>query len=93
VLKNSTYTIIGIGIGIPGTTVTVHFHKAGTAATDYSILRTTVVGRTGTWSRSYVAGTDYRFYAVLKAYGSDVYLDEPDWRCVEVRRCWTQLCR
>ena len=39
VLKNSTNTITGTGTGIPGTTVTVRFHKAGTAATDYRALR------------------------------------------------------
>jgi uncharacterized protein YkwD len=63
VRKKSTYTIRGTGI--PGATVTIHFHKAGTAATDYSILRTVTVASNGTWSRSYVASVDYRFFASL----------------------------
>ena len=61
--KNSTYTITGTGI--PGQTLTVHFHKAGTAANDYSLLRTVTVAKNGGWSRSYVASVDYRFYASL----------------------------
>jgi hypothetical protein len=61
--KGSTYTMTGTGI--PGATLTVHFHKSGTATSDYSILRTVVVAGNGTWSRAYAATVDYRFYATL----------------------------
>lgn len=63
VKKGSTYTITGTAI--PGNTLTVHFHKAGTAPNDYSILRTVTVTNNGTWARPYVAATDYRFFASL----------------------------
>lgn len=63
VARGSTYTITGTGL--PGQTLTVHFHKAGTASTDYSILRTVPIGSNGSWSRAYVASVDYRFYASL----------------------------
>jgi hypothetical protein len=63
VRTGSTYTISGTGI--PGATLTVHFHKAGTATNDYSLLRTVSVASNGSWSRPYVASMDYRFYASL----------------------------
>ena len=40
-------------------------NAAGTAANDYSILRTVTVGVNGTWTRSYVASADYRYFASL----------------------------
>jgi hypothetical protein len=63
VRRNSTATINGTAT--PGATVTLHFHKAGTPASDYSILRTITAAANGTWSRPYVASTDYRYYASL----------------------------
>jgi hypothetical protein len=63
VRRNSTVAISGTAT--PGATVTLHFHKAGTAASDYSILRTVSVGSRGSWSRSYLASTDYRYFASL----------------------------
>jgi hypothetical protein len=63
VKKKSTVTLTGTGL--PGKTLTLHFHRAGTAATDYSILRTVTVGSNGIWSRPYVADVDYRVYATL----------------------------
>jgi hypothetical protein len=63
VRKGTTYTIAGTGI--PGAAVTVHFHKAGTAPDDFSLLRTVTVSGDGSWSRSYVAAVDYRFFATL----------------------------
>jgi hypothetical protein len=63
VRKGSTYTIRGTAI--PANTVTVHFHKAGTPASDYSIVRSVPVGGNATWTRPYVASTDYRFFASL----------------------------
>jgi hypothetical protein len=61
--RNSTCTVSGTGI--PGATLTVHFHKASTATNDYSILRTVTVASNGTWTRSYLASVDYRLYASL----------------------------
>jgi protocatechuate 3,4-dioxygenase beta subunit len=61
--QGSTYTITGTGI--PGATLSVHFHKAGTASNDYSIVRRVKVGSGGSWSYSFVASVDYRFYATL----------------------------
>jgi hypothetical protein len=57
----STFTISGTGI--PGEVVSLHFHKQGTPAADYSIVRTVEVGSTGTWVRAVVATCDYRFFA------------------------------
>jgi hypothetical protein len=59
--KGSTYTIRGTGR--PGSTLTLHFHKAGTPLNDYSILRPVQVDGGGAWSRPYLASVDYRFYA------------------------------
>lgn len=63
VKKKSTVTLTGTGL--PGQTLTLHFHKAGTAANDYSIVRSVSVTRTGSWSRAFVADVDYRIYATL----------------------------
>lgn len=60
--KNSTYTIRGTGA--PGQNVTVHVHKPGTPANDYSTLRTAYVSD-GAWSTSLVVSGDTRFYATL----------------------------
>ena len=43
--------------------VTLHFHKAGTPATDYSITRTVTADNTGFWIRPIAAIVDYRYYA------------------------------
>ncbi len=61
--KNSTVTITGTGTA--SRTVTLHLHKAGTAATDYSIVRTATIDSNGKWSWRYVASVDYRLYATL----------------------------
>jgi hypothetical protein len=63
VKKGSTYTITGTGI--PGKVLTLHFHKAGTPANDYSIRRTVTINSEGAWSRPYAATVDYRFFASL----------------------------
>ena len=60
VVKKSTVVLTGTGVA--GSTVVIHFHKAGTAADDYSLLRTVTVAGNGTWTRSIVADVDYRFY-------------------------------
>ena len=61
--KRSTYTTTGTGT--PGRQLTLHFHKAGTAPSDYSILRSVPVDNAGHWARPYVASVDYRFFATL----------------------------
>lgn len=58
--RNANYTVTGTAR--PGTTVTIHFHRAGMAMNDYSILRQVTVSSTGKWSRTYLANTDYRLY-------------------------------
>ncbi|MEO7286282.1 MAG: hypothetical protein ABI140_05120 [Jatrophihabitantaceae bacterium] len=40
----------------------LHFHLAGTAVDDFSIVRAFVVAANGTWTRSYLASVDYRFF-------------------------------
>ncbi len=61
--KGSSYTIRGTGT--PAQTLSIHFHKAGTAPTDYSIVRSVTIGNDGNWTRPYLASVDYRFYATL----------------------------
>ncbi|MCU1692118.1 MAG: hypothetical protein JWM64_1209 [Frankiales bacterium] len=61
VKKGSTVTLSGTGV--PGTVVTLSFHRAGTAASDYSTVRSVTVSSTGTWSRPFKADVDHRFYA------------------------------
>lgn len=65
VKRNATCTITGTSI--PNTTVTIHFHRAGTALNDYSIARRVTVGGAGSWARPYLATSDYRFYVTSDA--------------------------
>ncbi|MFL6163478.1 MAG: fibronectin type III domain-containing protein [Jatrophihabitantaceae bacterium] len=67
VKRNSTYTITGTSE--PGTTVTLHFHLAGTAANDFSILRKVAVASNGTWAKPYVAAADIRLYVTCDVNG------------------------
>lgn len=60
VKRNSVYTITGTSI--PATTVTLHFHRPGGAANDYSILRRVAVAGDGAWAKPYVASADVAFY-------------------------------
>ena len=53
------------GFGVPGSAVVVHVHKAGTPASDYSLLRTLVVDSTGRWSWKFLADNDFRAYVSL----------------------------
>lgn len=57
---NSVYTITGTSE--PGSTVTIHFHRSGTAANDFSILRKVAVASNGTWAKPYVAAADVMLY-------------------------------
>ena len=67
VKRNSTVTIHGRGVA--GTTVSVRFHKAGTAANDYSVVRRVTVAANGTFTRAFVASADYRFYVTSDVNG------------------------
>jgi Purple acid Phosphatase, N-terminal domain/Fibronectin type III domain/Iron/zinc purple acid phosphatase-like protein C len=67
VTRNATYTITGTSE--PGTTVTIHFHRAGTAANDYSILRRVTVASNGTWAKPYVAAADVMLYVTSDVNG------------------------
>jgi hypothetical protein len=64
VVRRGTTTTL-TGTGIPGATLTLHFHRAGTAPDDYSLLRTVTVGASGRWSRPLTPTSDYRLYASL----------------------------
>jgi hypothetical protein len=57
------HTVKLTGHGAPHSSVLLHFHKAGTAATDYSLLRSVHVGANGVWSKTVTLSVDYRVYA------------------------------
>ena len=59
--KNLPYTITGKAA--PYSLLYLHFHKAGTPAADYSIVRAVRTNSVGTWSRAILASSDYRYYA------------------------------
>ncbi|HEU5270685.1 MAG TPA: fibronectin type III domain-containing protein [Jatrophihabitans sp.] len=58
------YTLYYItGSCIPATTITMHFHRPGGAANDYSILRRVTVGSNGLWEKAvFPAAGDLAFY-------------------------------
>jgi hypothetical protein len=56
-------TIVLVGHGAPHGSVLLHFHKAGTPATDYSLLRAVHVDANGVWTKPVVVSVDYRVYA------------------------------
>ena len=60
-ILGSIYTLTG---GAPANSlIYLHFHAAGTAPTDYSIIRPVGVDNTGSWIRPYLVTQDYRFFA------------------------------
>ena len=65
---NQRHTLTGTALA--GSTVFLHFHRRGTAATDYSIVRSVTAASDGTWQRSYLADTDYRVFT-SRAAGAD----------------------
>ena len=93
----SAFTITGTAPA--GATVTVHFHRAGTPANDYSTTRTTTADATGTWRQPITASADYRYYATVGATGTsrsatvhaqpDGALDGAPTRIVPVRQSYT----
>ena len=63
--RNST--VLLSGHAAPNTPVTLHFHRAGTPAGDYSIIRTVASNSNGTWTRPLALVTDQRLYATRGA--------------------------
>ena len=61
-LAKKGHTIVLVGHGSPHSSVLLHFHKAGTAATDYSLLRSVHVDANGVWTKAVVVSVDYRVY-------------------------------
>ena len=59
--KNLPFTITGQAA--PYSLLFVHFHKNGTPAADYSIIRAVRTDAAGTWARTILASSDYRYYA------------------------------
>ena len=72
---NASFLITGTAPA--GATVTLHFHKAGTPAADYSIVRSVTAADNGTWSRSITASSDYRYYATVPGATSATVLFQP----------------
>lgn len=58
--RNST--IILSGRAAPNTQIALHFHKAGTPASDYSIVRFVRASSSGTWTRPVELSVDYRYF-------------------------------
>jgi hypothetical protein len=60
---NQSVTVTGTAT--PKAVVALHFHKAGTPANDYSIVRNVQASTAGRWSRSFVLNPDYRVFATV----------------------------
>ena len=58
--KNQNYTITGQAA--PYSLVYLHFHRNGTPAVDYSVVRPVRTDKNGKWSRPILASIDYRYY-------------------------------
>ena len=63
--KNKPFTITGKAA--PYSLLYLHFHKQGTPAADYSIVRSVRTNSVGVWSRVILASSDYRYYASRNA--------------------------
>ena len=61
-LARKGHTIVLVGHGTPHSSVLLHFHKAGTPATDYSLLRSVHVDARGIWTKPVVVSVDYRVF-------------------------------
>ena len=55
-------TVVVSGHAAPNSPVALHFHRAGTAADDYSIIRTVRSNNSGVWTRGFDLNTDYRLF-------------------------------
>lgn len=73
---NSSFSLTGTAP--VGETVSLHFHKAGTDAADYSVVRSVTADATGFWIRPVTANTDYRYYATDGELTSPSVLNQPD---------------
>ena len=71
----STFTISGTAPR--NSLVTLAFHRAGTAANDYSIVRSVPADGLGRWSRPIGSDTDYRYYARVGSAISRTVLFQP----------------
>ena len=71
---NSRFAITGTAPA--GALVTLHFHQAGTAPSDYSIVRTTVADSMGNWSDVLVTNVDHRYFAKVGGATSSVVLNQ-----------------
>lgn len=59
------------GTAPAGSRVTLHLHRQGAPAGDYSLERTVVADAAGVWTRPIAATADYRVYVTSAAYGRD----------------------
>jgi hypothetical protein len=65
------------GRAAPDTVVTLHFHRGGTPANDYSMVRLVRANAAGVWTRAIILTSDYRIYATrgaLRPHSSKVLL-------------------
>lgn len=53
------------GMAPAGALVALHYHRSGTASTDYSIVRNVRADSIGRWSRAFTLDTDYRVFATV----------------------------
>lgn len=60
---NGTFTVRGTSG--PGAVVALHYHRAGTASSDYSIVRNIRASSSGSWARSSRLDADYRVFATV----------------------------
>jgi hypothetical protein len=60
---NQQFTVKGTAK--PGAVVVLHYHKAGTASSDYSIVRSVRAASSGAWSRASILNVDYRVFATV----------------------------
>ena len=74
-LLGSTCTVTGTAPA--GATVTLHAHRWGTAASDYSDLTTVTADSNGDWALPRTADTDYRYYATAGPEQSTTVLSAP----------------
>lgn len=61
--RGSTFTVVGFAV--PNSTVVLHYHRAGTAPTDYSIERSVRSDSNGVWYREAKLDVDYRVFATV----------------------------
>ena len=65
IAKDSQYSLTGAGL--PGGTLYLHFHASGTAANDYTLVRSVTSDSSGHWVHNYLADQDYRMFVSRSA--------------------------